>query len=123
MLADAEEVGDCEDGERLRNILHDSDILRRERNLDDLCWEKIDELTGMEVFSLDCILGFVVKLKIIERWTALDPQTGREMFRKLVDEIRQKVQEIIKYCFRQRSCEHGIKLFIHVKHDDNGKQH
>ena len=88
VLADAEEGGDCEDGERLRNILHDSDILRRERNLDDLCWEKIDELTGMEVFSLDCILGFVVKLKIIERWTALDPQTGREMFRKLVDEIR-----------------------------------
>ena len=34
------------------------------------------------------ILGFTAKLKIIDRWNKLDPETGRELFRKLVDEIR-----------------------------------
>ena len=39
-------------------------------------------------FDLTVILGFIVKLKIIDRWMKLDEATGREMFRELVDEVR-----------------------------------
>lgn len=51
-------------------------------------WKKVDELTIMDVFDIEAILAFIVKLKIIDRWEKLDPATGRELFRKLVDEIR-----------------------------------
>ena len=69
-------------------ILSGTDILARERGLDDLMWSCAEELTVMHVFDLDVILAFVVRLKTIERWMRLDDRTGREMFRKLVDELR-----------------------------------
>ncbi len=69
-------------------VLNGNDILARERGLDDLIWKKIEDITIMDVFSLDVILGFIAKLKIITRWLKLDPETGRDMFRKMVEEIR-----------------------------------
>ena len=51
-------------------------------------WKRIDEITVMDVFDIEAILGFIAKLKIIDRWDRLDPETGRELFRKLVEEIR-----------------------------------
>jgi hypothetical protein len=69
-------------------ILHGNDILDRERGLDELRWRKIDEITLMDYFDIEVILGFVCKLKIIDRWLQLDPESGRAMFRKLVEDIR-----------------------------------
>ena len=69
-------------------ILHGTDILDRERGLDELRWQKIDEITLMDYFDIEVILGFVCKLKIIDRWLQLDPESGRAMFRKLVEDIR-----------------------------------
>jgi len=68
--------------------LNAEDILGREKALDDLMWEKIDSLTTFDYFDLNAILGFIAKLHIINRWLKLDEATGREMFKKLVDEVR-----------------------------------
>ena len=51
-------------------------------------WEKIGNLTTFNYFDIDAILGFITKLNIVARWYKLDEQTGREMFKKLVDEVR-----------------------------------
>ena len=67
---------------------HANDILARERGIDDLYWDKIDELTLFDYLNFDKILGMVVKMMIIRRWLILDEATGREMFKKLVDEVR-----------------------------------
>lgn len=77
-----------EDVDAAWDVLSRTDILERERGLDDLMWSRIEELTQMHVFDLDVILGFEARMKIVERWLKLDPKTGWEMFRKLVDEIR-----------------------------------
>ena len=69
-------------------ILHGTDILDRERGLDELRWHKIDEITLMDYFDIEVILGFVCKLKIIDRWLQLDPDSGRALFRTLVEDIR-----------------------------------
>lgn len=74
--------------EEAAGILSGSDILARERALDDLVWNHIDEITSLEVFSLDLILGIAVKLMIVGRWLSLDETSGRERFRRLADEIR-----------------------------------
>ena len=82
--------GDAEFPERAKAdaILHGTDILDRERGLDELRWRKIDEITLMDYFDIEVILGFVCKLKIIDRWLQLDPESGRALFRKLVEDIR-----------------------------------
>ena len=65
-----------------------TDLLKRERSLDSLVWDKIGELTLFSYFDLDSVLGYIAKLHIIDRWTSLDVETGREMFFNLIDEVR-----------------------------------
>lgn len=81
-------LGEFEQAEALDAALHSADILSRERSIDNLTWEKIDSLTTFDYFDLEAILGFAAKLHIVERWFSLDEKTGREMFRRLVDEVR-----------------------------------
>ena len=89
LILDEEDSHDgFEEASRLDNILHGKDILERERGIDDLMWEKIDEMTTYDYFDIEAILGFLAKLHIVERWYILDEKTGREMFRRLVDEVR-----------------------------------
>ena len=80
--AEFEEAGELE------TILNAGDILSRERGIDDLMWEKISNLTTFNYFDIDAILGFITKLNIVARWYKLDEQTGREIFKRLVDEVR-----------------------------------
>ena len=77
-----------EEAAELETILNSGDILSRERGIDDLMWEKISDLTTFNYFDIDAVLGFITKLNIVARWYKLDEQTGREMFKRLVDEVR-----------------------------------
>lgn len=77
-----------EEADDLESIFNSGDILSRERGIDDLMWEKISSLTTFNYFDIDAILGFITKMNIVARWYRLDEQTGREMFKKLVEEVR-----------------------------------
>lgn len=83
------EVNAFDDRDKVDAILSGNDILERERGLDGLMWDRIDDITRMDVFNFDIILAFMAKLQITGRWLKLDEQTGRELFRKLVADIRQ----------------------------------
>ena len=83
-----QEEPEFKESEKLQAILEKNDILSRERGIDDLYWDKIDELTLFDYLNFDRIMGVIVKMIIIRRWLVLDEQTGREMFKKLVDEVR-----------------------------------
>ncbi len=91
---EAEETGlepeapEFKEAEKLQSILEGSDILSRERGIDDLYWDKIDELTLFDYLNFDKILAIIAKMMIIRRWLILDEETGRQMFKKLVDEVR-----------------------------------
>ena len=88
LLLEGREEAEFPERAKADAILHGTDILDRERGLDELRWQKIDEITLMDYFDLEVILGFVCKLKIIDRWLQLDPESGRALFRKLVEDIR-----------------------------------
>lgn len=83
-----QEEPEFKESQKLQAILEKNDILSRERGIDDLYWDKIDELTLFDYLNFDRIMGVIVKMMIIRRWLVLDEQTGREMFKKLVDEVR-----------------------------------
>lgn len=82
------ETGEFPEGPKIEEALNAPDLLSRERGLDSLMWDKINEITTFDYFDLEAILGFIARLHIIGRWFALDEKTGREMFRRLVDEVR-----------------------------------
>lgn len=79
---------DPDEQKTVSGILAGNDILGREHALDAMAWKKVDGLTGLDILDLDLILGFLVKLKMAARWSALDPGRGRELFRKIVSDIR-----------------------------------
>ena len=81
-------AAEFEEAAALEAVFNLGDILARERGIDDLMWDKISALTTFHYFDIEVILGFVAKLNIVARWFRLDEQTGREMFKKLVDEVR-----------------------------------
>ena len=83
-----EEEPDFDGRAEVDAVLNGGDILARERGLDDLMWQKVLELNRFSGFSMDTVLGFLTRLHIIERWVRLDEQTGRELFRRLVGEVR-----------------------------------
>lgn len=82
------ETGEFAESPRLEEALNAPDLLSRERGLDSLMWDKILEITTFDYFDLEAILGFIARLHIIGRWFALDEKTGREMFIRLVNEVR-----------------------------------
>lgn len=81
-------TGEFEEAAKVEEILAKTDLLQREHGLDDLVWNKVNELTTFNYFDLDSILGFIARLHIIERWSSLDEEAGRELFDRLLSEIK-----------------------------------
>ena len=92
LKSDGLTVGDInnefEEYKQVETILANPNILEREKLLDNLRWEKVSQITIFEYFTLDKILAFLVKMNIVERWNKSDAKTGREFFKKLVEEVR-----------------------------------
>ena len=66
-------------------VADDSNLVEKENRMDAIRWEMADELTLTNYFDLDFILGYLVKVNIIHRWAAIDPQRAREMLGRLVE--------------------------------------
>ena len=88
LLLEELEDYEFEQKEEIVEILSGTDIIGREKGLEMAIWEHVEEVTTMDVFDMDAILGFIARLKIIDRWDKLDPETGAELFRRLIKEIR-----------------------------------
>ena len=88
LLLEELEDYEFEQKEEIIEILSGTDIIGREKGLDMAIWEHVEEVTTMDVFDMDAILGFIARLKIIDRWDKLDPETRAELFRRLIKEIR-----------------------------------
>jgi hypothetical protein len=81
---------DFEETAQIAAIMDDADFVEREKKMDELKWEKASDIARMDYFNMNAILAFLVKAKTVQRWAELDPVKGQEMFRKLVEEIRNK---------------------------------
>ena len=80
--------GEFEEELKVLGALESASLLDREKALDDITWEKIDSLETFHYFDLTAVLAYVAKLHIVDRWLALDEEKGRELFRKLVQEVK-----------------------------------
>lgn len=71
---------DVETYDAVWRIYDQNNILYRERSYDVLRWKWIDAKLFFEYFSVDKILGYYSKLRILERWTSMDTDSGKESF-------------------------------------------
>lgn len=73
--------------ERLLQLEDEDNALEREMGIDRLRWQYIDELNTFNYFTVEVLLGYLLKLQIIARWSPLDNIQGRESFERLVHEL------------------------------------
>ncbi len=73
--------------DELISILDSDEMLSKERRLDELRWDKVDDITVFDYFNIDFILGYLVKVSIICRWMVLDKEAGRQMLDRLIEQL------------------------------------
>ena len=80
--------GEFEEALKVDNILADKDLVSREKGLDDLLWDKIDGPSTFHYFDIEAVLAYIAKLHIVTRWLNLDEEVGRDVFRRLLKDVR-----------------------------------
>ncbi|MDP2424193.1 MAG: DUF2764 family protein [Bacteroidales bacterium] len=78
--------------EKLLQINENSNLLEREKALDLLRWHHLDDLNTFNYFTIEMILGYVIKLGIVERWMKLDKKTGEQMFRQFLMDLEKSYE-------------------------------
>lgn len=78
---------------------NDDNIVEKENKIDMIRWNMSDELAAQDYFNINTILSYLVKINLVQRWAALDPAHGREMYDKLIAsfdgrELIRKAEEI-----------------------------
>ncbi len=69
-----------------------SDPVEKERKLDLLKWEWLENRTFFCYFTVERLFAFLIKLDIIERWTTIDKERGGQVFRNLVQQLKDEVE-------------------------------
>ncbi len=69
-------------------LMQNGNLAEREKELDMLIWDFLDEAIIFEYFSIEKVIGFVLKLMILERWCNMTTESGRAAFMKAVERMR-----------------------------------
>lgn len=77
----------------LFSVGEETDITKRERLLDVIRWEWLEESVFNRVFTVERLLCYYLELAIIERWVKLDEKTGEETFRRIVKTLKHESAE------------------------------
>ena len=80
--------GEFEEAIKVDTILSNTDLVAREKGLDDILWDKIDSLATFHYFDIEAVLAYIAKLHIVTRWLNLDEEVGRDVFRRLLKDVR-----------------------------------
>ena len=84
-------TGTFEDLDAFHRLSEEPDMFVREKNIDLLKWNKIDEYTVFNYFSIEVLFAYLVKLEIIERWVSLNHEQGEKIFRELINNLKNSV--------------------------------
>jgi hypothetical protein len=71
-----------------RLVESDLNLIEKEKALDKIRWNYLDENTFFHYFTIEKVLSYVIKLIIAERWLKLDAKTGKVLLDKLIEELR-----------------------------------
>lgn len=75
----------------LQRIAEETDIYERERKIDKLRWDWLDENTIFDYFDINFIFAYLCKLQILERWVQLNAEEGERIFRQIIIDLKRGV--------------------------------
>ncbi|MDC1106873.1 DUF2764 family protein [Prolixibacteraceae bacterium] len=77
---------------QVQKIMDMPNFYDREKALDALYWNYIEENTFFFYFSLEKIFGYLIQLEVIERWSQLNEEEGMAVFREFVNQLKSSFQ-------------------------------
>lgn len=78
--------------DQLLRISETEELVEREKKIDLLKWNWIEDAIFFDYFTIERIFAFLLKLEMIERWISLDKEKGSELFRKIIDSLKDEIQ-------------------------------
>lgn len=78
--------------EKVLALMANPNLVERERGLDLLYWDFIDESVVFEYFTIERVLSFLLELMIVERWSKMSTESGRKVFMEMVDRFRKSFE-------------------------------
>ncbi len=78
--------------EEIIGVGRTEDMQERELAVDKFLWSSLDDHIFFEYFTIERVLAFVLKTYMVERWLSLDKEHGREMFKKLIEELEKSYE-------------------------------
>lgn len=77
--------------ETVLRIAEETDMLEREKKIDALKWNWMEENTFFHYFTVEKIAAYCLKLNILDRWKLLSVEEGSRIFRSLLDDMKKDV--------------------------------
>ncbi len=68
------------------------DLLDRERHIDALRWQWLEEQTQFKYFKVDNVLAYYLQAEILHRWDELTREQGEQIFRALLADLKKDVR-------------------------------
>ena len=78
--------------EPLQRIVEIEELVEREKKVDLLKWKWLEEESFFNYFTVERIFVFLLQLEMIERWISLDKERGSELFRQMIQSLKDEVQ-------------------------------
>ncbi len=79
----------------LLRLAEETDLVSREKKIDVLKWEWLDNNTIFKVFGIESVFAYLLKIEMIERWTNLDKVTGEATFRELINAMKKDSNTVL----------------------------
>ncbi len=73
--------------DQLVRISETDNILEKEKKIDLLKWNFIDDNTFFHYFDIEKVFGYLIKLTILERWLKLSKENGEKTFREALSKL------------------------------------
>ncbi len=73
-------------------LMENANLVVRERGLDLIFWNFLDEAVTFEYFSIERVISYMLRLMIVERWSKMNSESGRKVFMELVEKFRRSFQ-------------------------------
>jgi len=80
------------DLKEVAEIAEIGNLLDREKHIDALRWQWLEDRTLFEVFNIEAVLAYYLKASILHRWDNLTIEEGENVFRALVADMKKGIK-------------------------------
>lgn len=78
--------------EPLQRLVETDDLVEREKKVDQLKWKWLEDASFFHYFTVERLFVFLLQLEMIERWVLLDKEKESELFRQMIQNLKDEVQ-------------------------------